>query len=230
MLLAVKGLSVSMLRGVYYLVVVSCVFALLLVFAVGVDAHWMFELTNALYLVLDVLSWCLIAAAAFVGRKRALCIVAFGRAAFLAGSIAGYLLGAGYLKSIYSFQGGEYLWVALVLVVVCCATVVLSGGNLVELTQVSIQEAPEVTDRSAFDLQQAREEYLNHKCERIAAQYHLPPRTAEVLGMLAAGRGNKEIAEELCMGLNTVRTHVQNIYQKLDVHSRSDLASFIEQY
>lgn len=107
MLLAVKGLSVSMLRGVYYLVVVSCVFALLLVFAVGVDAHWMFELTNALYLVLDVLSWCLIAAAAFVGRKRALCIVAFGRAAFLAGSIAGYLLGAGYLKSIYSFQGGR---------------------------------------------------------------------------------------------------------------------------
>ena len=99
-----------------------------------------------------------------------------------------------------------------------------------ELTQVSIQEAPEVTDRSAFDLQQAREEYLNHKCERIAAQYHLPPRTAEVLGMLAAGRGTKEIAEELCMGLNTVRTHVQNIYQKLDVHSRSDLASFIEQY
>ena len=71
---------------------------------------------------------------------------------------------------LYSFQGGEYLWVALVLVVVCCATVVLSGGNLVELTQVSIQEAPEVTDRSAFDLQQAREEYLNHKCERIAAQ------------------------------------------------------------
>ena len=48
--------------------------------------------------------------------------------------------------------------------------------------------------------------------------------------MLAAGRGNKEIAEELCMGLNTVRAHVQNIYQKLDVHSRSDLASFIEQY
>ena len=43
-----------------------------------------------------------------------------------------------------------------------------------------------------------------------------------VLRLLAAGLSNMEIAEELIVSINTVKTQVQSIYRKLDVHSRDE--------
>ncbi|BCL78942.1 helix-turn-helix transcriptional regulator [Ktedonobacteria bacterium brp13] len=42
-----------------------------------------------------------------------------------------------------------------------------------------------------------------------------------VLHLLVPGRSNAEIARELVVSVNTVRTHVQNIYRKLDAHNRA---------
>jgi LuxR family transcriptional regulator, maltose regulon positive regulatory protein len=42
-----------------------------------------------------------------------------------------------------------------------------------------------------------------------------------VLRLLVPGRSNAEIARELVVSVNTVRTHMQNIYRKLDVHNRA---------
>ncbi len=50
----------------------------------------------------------------------------------------------------------------------------------------------------------------------------LTDREQEVLDGLAAGLMYKEIAAKHGMGLNTVRTHVRGIYEKLQVHSRQD--------
>jgi DNA-binding NarL/FixJ family response regulator len=47
----------------------------------------------------------------------------------------------------------------------------------------------------------------------------LSPREREVLSHLAAGRRYKEVALLLGVSYDTVRTHVQNIYKKLHVHS-----------
>jgi LuxR family maltose regulon positive regulatory protein len=41
-----------------------------------------------------------------------------------------------------------------------------------------------------------------------------------VLRLLVPGRSNAEIARELVVSVNTVRTHIQNIYRKLDAHNR----------
>ena len=49
----------------------------------------------------------------------------------------------------------------------------------------------------------------------------LRARELEVLQLLAAGRSNQEIAEELIVSVGTVRWHLKNIYGKLDVHSRT---------
>lgn len=43
-----------------------------------------------------------------------------------------------------------------------------------------------------------------------------------VLRLLAAGLSNSEIAEELIVSVNTVKTQVQSIYRKLDVHNREE--------
>ncbi len=54
----------------------------------------------------------------------------------------------------------------------------------------------------------------------------LTPRELEVLEMLARGAGGREIARTLGVAPNTVRTHVQSILSKLQVHSRLEAAAF----
>ena len=53
----------------------------------------------------------------------------------------------------------------------------------------------------------------------------LTPREADVLELLQQGRSNAEIAAALHVGVETVRTHARNIYRKLGVRTRRDLAS-----
>ena len=53
----------------------------------------------------------------------------------------------------------------------------------------------------------------------------LTPREADVLELLQEGRTNAEIAHALSIGVETVRTHARNIYRKLGVASRRDLAN-----
>ena len=48
----------------------------------------------------------------------------------------------------------------------------------------------------------------------------LSPQELRVLRLLAAGRSNPEIAQELIVSINTVKTQVQSIYRKLNVNSR----------
>jgi LuxR family transcriptional regulator, maltose regulon positive regulatory protein len=49
----------------------------------------------------------------------------------------------------------------------------------------------------------------------------LGERELEVLCLIAAGMSNRRIAEELVIGQGTVKTHINNIYRKLDVQSRT---------
>jgi DNA-binding NarL/FixJ family response regulator len=54
----------------------------------------------------------------------------------------------------------------------------------------------------------------------------LTAREAEVLQLLQEGMTNAQIAHALSVGVETVRTHARNIYRKLGVSTRRDLARF----
>lgn len=60
--------------------------------------------------------------------------------------------------------------------------------------------------------------------ELLAAQ--LTAREREVLGLMAEGLGGTEIARKLSISTNTVRTHIQSILTKLQVHSRLEAVAF----
>jgi two-component system nitrate/nitrite response regulator NarL len=49
----------------------------------------------------------------------------------------------------------------------------------------------------------------------------LTPREQEILHLIAAGKSLSEIANELYLGLTTVKTHVRNLYEKLGVSDRA---------
>jgi DNA-binding NarL/FixJ family response regulator len=59
---------------------------------------------------------------------------------------------------------------------------------------------------------------------RIRGVDQLTPREGEVLEQLQEGATNAEIAEELAIGVETVRTHARKIYRKLGIASRRELA------
>jgi len=56
----------------------------------------------------------------------------------------------------------------------------------------------------------------------------LTPREAHVLEHLQAGRSNAEIALALSVSVETIRTHRRNIYRKLGVRTRRELASLTQ--
>jgi DNA-binding NarL/FixJ family response regulator len=52
--------------------------------------------------------------------------------------------------------------------------------------------------------------------------YDLSEREKEILQFLSEGLMYKEVANRLFISIDTVRTHVRKIYEKLEVHSRTD--------
>ena len=63
-----------------------------------------------------------------------------------------------------------------------------------------------------------------------AEKMELSPREYEILCLLAKGYQYKEIAESLTISVETVRTHLRNIYEKLHVRSRTEaVVKFFEQ-
>lgn len=65
------------------------------------------------------------------------------------------------------------------------------------------------------------------KSQEIARERGLTMRETEILGLLAQGRSMPYIQQELVLAEGTVRTHVNRIYKKLDVHSRQELIDLL---
>jgi DNA-binding CsgD family transcriptional regulator len=57
----------------------------------------------------------------------------------------------------------------------------------------------------------------------------LTPREREILDLVAEGRTNAEIAETLWVSPGTVRRHLENVFAKLGVHTRTAAAAFVRE-
>jgi NarL family two-component system response regulator LiaR len=54
----------------------------------------------------------------------------------------------------------------------------------------------------------------------LVTQLELSKRELEILNLLAQGHSNQEIAAKLFVSVSTVKTHIQNLFEKLDVKRR----------
>jgi len=54
----------------------------------------------------------------------------------------------------------------------------------------------------------------------LISQLELSKRELEILSLLAQGHSNQEIATKLFVSISTVKTHIQNLFEKLDVKRR----------
>jgi DNA-binding CsgD family transcriptional regulator len=94
------------------------------------------------------------------------------------------------------------------------------------LLHVLRPEIPE-TEHAAGDPEAPRRPRLvvARDSDDVRAQ-KLTAREVEVLAMIAAGRTTPEIAERLHISQLTARSHIQNILEKLEVHSKAEAVAF----
>lgn len=120
-----------------------------------------------------------------------------------------------------------------------------SGGAdgataLVAIAFVVVASIVMLTEKSAFSQwganahagsgDGAEEDPVAHVRTRIddlSQAYQLTQREIEVLHLMAEGKTNHGIAQDMFIAESTVKVHVQHIYQKLDVHSRKELARLL---
>jgi NarL family two-component system response regulator LiaR len=62
------------------------------------------------------------------------------------------------------------------------------------------------------------------------AQVDLTPRELDVLGCIARGMSNKQVAQTLSISTTTVRSHVSSMMRKLDMENRTQLAIYAREH
>ena len=59
------------------------------------------------------------------------------------------------------------------------------------------------------------------EAQQASEKWPLTQRETEVLSMIAAGKANREIAEETNLSINSVKSYIRGAYSKIEVSSRS---------
>jgi LuxR family maltose regulon positive regulatory protein len=91
----------------------------------------------------------------------------------------------------------------------------LQTENLTSESQSFIRDVLRMSNHAESDMQVSHAEM-----EALSASASISPREQEVLTLISAGFSNREIAQKLSISESTVKTHIGNIYSKLNVNSR----------
>ncbi|MDO5042587.1 MAG: helix-turn-helix transcriptional regulator [Slackia sp.] len=77
-------------------------------------------------------------------------------------------------------------------------------------------------------LREKREADFEARCARVADEAGFTPREREVFALVARGKTNAAVAEELVVSENTVKFHIKSIYQKLGIHSKAEVVALVK--
>ena len=67
-------------------------------------------------------------------------------------------------------------------------------------------------------------------CDEVAKRYRLSKRETEIFHIISKGRNAEFVSNELYISVHTAKTHIANIYQKLDVHSSQEMLDLIDAF
>lgn len=97
----------------------------------------------------------------------------------------------------------------------CLLAVVLMPLVRMEFSIVALTAAPPTRNE------------VEEICAEAAAEFGLSAREAEILLLIARGHTTNSMAEKLVISPYTVNTHIRHIYDKMQIHKRSELLNYL---
>ncbi len=139
---------------------------------------------------------------------------------------AGREIGVWWLSSVHKFPIEE--WSGIVLFLVVPSTISFIVGNASQDVVNRNQQA------SAIDIDRKSQDDLAGDQADVASwaqslSLHLTPQELRVCEALLAGMNHAQIATELYISPNTLKTHLHNIYRKTGVKNRFELVTLMTQ-
>jgi DNA-binding NarL/FixJ family response regulator len=111
---------------------------------------------------------------------------------------------------------------------------IISGANgYITKDRLHVELLPSINDLlsggSPMSSAVARKalESFRKKVQPKADLSDLSPREEDIMRAFALGKSYKEISDELFIAPETVKTHIRNVYKKLQVNSRTDLRKLL---
>ncbi|HIW75832.1 LuxR C-terminal-related transcriptional regulator [Gordonibacter sp.] len=151
-----------------------------------------------------------------------------------AGNSVGFILGWIFATgSLYLLEADTTILLALCFFMVSIAVVIdtaLFKKMKLEFHEVVVDNEPtlEVLDSKAIESVIQGKGRWSRTCDELAELYKLSPRQKEIFLLLARGRNVQFIRDELVLSTPTVKSHIYNIYQKMDIHSHQELIDLVE--
>lgn len=214
------------------------------------DSHAAISLLiiNVGYEFFDILTWVLFVDASRRRNENALYIFGLGVAFMFCGMALGNA--ASHILDTLVAGGNvqaNVVAMAAILCLVIVAFLVLPEGTVAQLSRrEGHAERGEEPTAENNDLAESEAKYsaagdgqadgaatadrIERHCAAVARDFGLTPRESEVIVLLAYGRTLAIIARDLHIAQGTARTHIENIYRKLDVHKQQELIDLVENH
>ncbi|MEC4183888.1 LuxR C-terminal-related transcriptional regulator [Adlercreutzia sp. R21] len=207
------------------------------------DSHAAISLLiiNVGYEFFDILTWVLFVDAARRRNENALYIFGLGVAFMFCGMALGNV--ASHIVDALVISGEVHATVVAMAAILCLVVVaflVLPEGTVAQLSESLREGRRENADAANAEHQRRDAEgetsdadqpgRIERHCAAVARDFGLTPRESEVIVLLAYGRTLAIIARDLHIAQGTARTHIENIYRKLDVHKQQELIDLVENH
>ena len=103
---------------------------------------------------------------------------------------------------------------SLAVAILFTITGIWAGQKLTKKKQTEI-----VVEKTVYLPVNSKEDFIIN--EQELEKFGISNREYEILELIAKGASNQEIADELYLSINTVKTHTSNLFMKLDVSRRT---------
>ena len=97
--------------------------------------------------------------------------------------------------------------------------------EVIAVMQSELLKSLQELDHIKLEKEEKNIDEIAKKINQLSKKYNLTEREIDVLLQITKGLNNKEIAEELFVSVNTIKYHTRNLYEKLDIKKRTEIAS-----
>ncbi|ACV23283.1 LuxR family transcriptional regulator [Slackia heliotrinireducens] len=186
------------------------------------------------YNCFNVIIWMVLAETSYTYRLSSMVVFGVGWGMVTLGVACGQIVSTWVVGAIeFTPQAVSLAALVCTLMVLWSYLFILREDDMIDITKMDEEDGADEEDgpespSSGEGPQANHPTPFKDRCKEVAEEYGLTPRETEVMMLFAKGRTSARIQEELVLSRGTVTTHLQHIYQKMDVHTKQEFLDKIE--